>query len=143
MGLHIFYENGELKKRSFVHVSNMKALPEATEYHMQQIMAKVLTKINVLTKVTSITLMQGTVDWKYAQRFSFTSASSYDVIHFCTTKLFTFQKIWQLLTSDLDMKQSSPQKFCAAASKRMNYNETIRMGVRIFHAWNNNENEAG
>jgi hypothetical protein len=83
----------------------MKALPEATEYHMQQIMAKALTKINVLTKVTSITLMQGTVDWKYVQRFSFTSASSYDVIHFCTTKpwhLFESKPQWQALKAYLD-----------------------------------------
>ena len=66
---------------------------------MQQIMA------NVLTKVNPITLMQGTVDWKYARRFSFTSASSYDVIHLCTTKLwhlFESKPHWQALKAYLD-----------------------------------------
>jgi hypothetical protein len=41
------------------------------------------------------------------------------------------------------MKQSSLQNFRAAANKRMAHKETIRVGVRIFHAWNNEENEAG
>jgi hypothetical protein len=94
-----FYEKGEQKKRSFVRVSNMKALPEAAEYHMQQIMA------NVLTKVTPITLTQGTIDWKYTRRFSFTSASSYNVIHLCTTKLwhlFESKLHWQALKAYLD-----------------------------------------
>jgi hypothetical protein len=74
---------------------------------------------------------------------TYINANMITTAHTLNYALITFQKIWQLLTSDSEMKQLSNQKFCAAASKRMTYNETIRMGVRIFHAWNNNENEAG
>jgi hypothetical protein len=66
---------------------------------MQQIMAIVLTKVD------PITLMQGAVDWKYAWRFSFTSASSYDVTHLCTTSLwhlFESKPHWQALKVYLD-----------------------------------------
>jgi hypothetical protein len=66
----------------FIRVNNTKALLEATEYRMQQIMS------NALIKVNPITLTQGTVDWKFTRRFSFISASSYDMIHLCTTKLW-------------------------------------------------------
>jgi hypothetical protein len=93
------YETGELKKKQFLKVNNIKALPEATEYHIQQIL------VNMLTKVNPITLTQGTVDWKYARRFSFTSASSYDIINLCLTKLWHLYENnphWQALKAYLD-----------------------------------------
>ena len=58
------YETGKLKTKQFIKINNIKALPEATEYHIQQIL------VNMLTKVNPITLTQGTVDWKYACRLA-------------------------------------------------------------------------
>ncbi len=93
------YEKGELEKKAIVKVNNTKALPEATECHKRQIM------VNLLTKVDCITLTQGTVDWKYARRFSFTSASSYDIINVCLTKLWHLYENkphWQAVKAYLD-----------------------------------------
>jgi hypothetical protein len=37
-------------------------------------------------KVNAITITQGSVDWKYRRQFSFTSATSYDIIKVCVRK---------------------------------------------------------
>lgn len=57
--------------------------------------------------------------------------------------VITCHKIQQLFSSDLEMKQSSLRNFRAAANKRISYKDTVRVGIRIFQAWDKEENEAG
>jgi hypothetical protein len=79
------YMNGELKSKAFSQV-NIEKHDEATECNINQIMANLLTQ-----QVNPITITQGSVDWKYGRRFSFISATSYDVCKVCVGS-----KCWHL-----------------------------------------------
>jgi hypothetical protein len=76
------YVKGELKEKVFSRV-DIKKHDEATEYHIEQIMANLQAQ-----NVKAITITQGSVDWKCTQGFSFTSSSSYDVLKPCLNKLW-------------------------------------------------------
>jgi hypothetical protein len=93
------YLTGELKMKSFVRL-DIEKHDEATEQHIEQMIAYLQAQ-----KVKAITITQGTVDWKYGRRFSFTSASSYDIIKFCTSQLWHLYESkphWQALKAYLD-----------------------------------------
>lgn len=74
---YILYMSGELKSKAFSRV-NIEKHDEGTECHINQIMANLLTQ-----QVNPITITQGSVDWNYGRRLSFTSATSYDVCKVC------------------------------------------------------------
>jgi hypothetical protein len=72
------YCNNELKAKIFSRV-DIEENDEETEANINQIMANLLEEC-----VNAITITQGTVDWKYARRFScFTSATTNDIIKVC------------------------------------------------------------
>jgi len=79
------YMKGELKSKAFCRVC-IDMQDEATELHIDQIMENLLTE-----QVNPITISQGSADWKYGRRFSFTSATSYDVCKLCVGS-----KLWHL-----------------------------------------------
>jgi hypothetical protein len=79
------YRGNRLLERIFRRVDS-KENDEETEDKIEEVMAHLSEH-----HVNAITILQGTVDWKYARRFSFTSATSYDIIKVCLGK-----KCWHL-----------------------------------------------
>jgi hypothetical protein len=70
--LHLYQAN-DLKQFAFYRVK-IAMHDDATESHIERIVD------NITDSVEAITITQGTVDWKYARRFSFTSATAHDVV---------------------------------------------------------------
>jgi hypothetical protein len=85
--------NGELKAKLFSRL-NIEEHDDDTEQDIEQIIANIQVQ-----KIKALTTTQGSVDWKYLRRFSFTSASSYDVIKQCSGNLwhlYEYRHHWYL-----------------------------------------------
>ena len=76
------YEAGDLGKYAFSGVMMDKENDEITESEIRQIMTF------LSCQVVSITITQGTVDWKYGRRLTFTLATSSDIIKPCVSKFW-------------------------------------------------------
>jgi hypothetical protein len=96
---YYLYLTGELKMKLFGRL-DIEKHDKAIEQHIEQMIAYLQAQ-----KAKAITITQGTVDWKYGRRFSFTSASSCDVIKSCTSQfwnLYESKPHWQALKVYLD-----------------------------------------
>lgn len=75
----IMYDAGDLGKHAFSRVMMDKENDERTEIETKQIMTF------LSCQVESIAITQGTIDWKYGRRLTFTSAISSDIIKPCVS----------------------------------------------------------
>jgi hypothetical protein len=74
------YNNDELKAKIFSRI-DIEERDKETEFQIDEIITNLLEE-----NVNAITITQGSVDWKYGRRFSFTFATSYDIIKVCVRK---------------------------------------------------------
>jgi len=115
------YKNDELKAKVFSRV-NIEKHDEETEFQISDIMANLLEE-----KVNAIIITQGCVDWKYASRFSFPSATSYDIMKVCMRKcwhLYENKPHFQAVKTYLD--GSFPQEQEVGDSKQQEQEDAGR-----------------
>lgn len=96
--LHLYQEANDLKQFAFSRVK-IAMHDDATKSHIEQIMD------NITDSVEAITITKGTVDWKYARRFSFTSATAHVAVKVVLKQLWPLcedKPHWRAVTSYLD-----------------------------------------
>jgi hypothetical protein len=115
--------NGELKAKLFSRL-NIEEHDDDTEQDIEQIIANIQVQ-----KIKALTTTQGSVDWKYLRRFSFTSASSYDVIKQCSGNLWHLYEYRHHLVPSWFLSNELRRKQCTAARREHTVKPRSRRGV--------------